>query len=283
MARILSRLAPLFVLVLAIGFAPALQPARADIVVPELPRTDDGTIDPNAPAPVTPAPVSPEPTAPEAATPAPPPPPNANPPTPPNAPGQETEKAVWYVSPSGVALGPFAVSKLVQMATDKEIIRTTPVWKEGMAEWALLEDMPELAQVAAAVPKGDKGTPPPPQNTQAMLDKKMKDFLVGTWRYEGMVNSQGYSYYMVVEATYRPDGTYAGSLTMQLPPQGGYQAPPYVSPLSGNYEIVAIDESNFVLTLFDRNNDTSKSSLRIVDRNTLENGNDPNKRSYRIR
>jgi len=209
----------------------------------------------------------------------PPPPPNA--PKGDQAPGVE-EVAEWYVSPIGKALGPFTISELRKLYAEREIDGKTPVWRDGMADWVLLKDVPELQPVIAAGPKQDGPVPPPAKKTQDLLDQAMFDYLVGTWRFEGNIDQGGYRYYLVVEITYRRDGSYAGREMFQLPSQGG-QIPPFINERLGTFEVTAIDERNFVLTIHERNGQSLKSSLYIVDQTTLENSVDRSKRSYRIR
>ena len=208
------------------------------------------------------------------------------PPPPPNAPKvtepDPNEIAEWFVSPAGKALGPHTIGELTRMAAERKIDAKTPVWKEGMTDWVLLRDVPELQPVVAAAPKSDEPNPPPPLNTQELLDKAMLDYLVGTWRFEGNIDQGGYRYYLVVEITYRRDGSYAGREMFQLPSQGG-QVPPFINERLGTFEVTAIDERNFVLTIHERNGQSLKSSLYIVDQTTLENSVDRSKRSYRIR
>ena len=46
---------------------------------------------------------------------------------------------------------------------------------------------------------------------------------------------------------------------------------------------ISIDETDFVLTIHERNGESVKSSLSIVNQTTVENSVDRSKRSYRIR
>jgi len=211
----------------------------------------------------------------------------ATPPPPPNAPKdtqtpEVQQVAEWYVSPLGKALGPYTIDELIKLFVERTIDSKTPVWRDGMSDWVLLRDVPELQPVIAAGPKEDGPVPPPAKNTQDLLDQSMFDYLVGTWRFEGYIDQGGYRYYVVAEITYRSDGTYAGTEQIQLPSQNG-PMPPYIHARIGSFEVTAIDENNFVLTTHERNGSSSKTSLRIIDRTTLEDAVDRRKRSHRVR
>lgn len=212
----------------------------------------------------------------------------ATPPPPPNAPKdtqtpEVQQVAEWYVSPLGKALGPFTLDELVALFVERQIDGKTPVWRDGMADWVLLNDVAELQPAIASVaPKKDGPVPPPSKTSQELLDKAVFDYLIGTWRFEGYIDQGGYRYYLVVELTYRTDGTYAGTEMIQLPSQGGPVAP-FINARLGTFEVTAIDETDFVLTIHERNGESVKSSLSIVNQTTVENSVDRSKRSYRIR
>lgn len=203
-----------------------------------------------------------------AANPPPPPPPEEEEAVEPQPPAEE---AIWYVSPKGQALGPYGVGELVEMAARGEIDGGTAVWKEGMADWARLRDVPELAPVAAAVPDKKTKPPPKPPSEQELLDKEHSAYMVGTWFFEGPVEVGGAVYLMTVELTYRADGTFAGRQAVRVPLDGGGYAPPYVGARVGTYRIDGIDQSNFVMTATDRGKEPSRVAFEVIDQNTLRN------------
>ena len=147
----------------------------------------------------------------------------ANPPPPPppeeetEGPRQPAEEAIWYISPGGQALGPYGVGELVEMAARGEVDGGTAVWTEGMADWARLRDVPELAAVVAAVSDKKTKAPPKPPSEQELLDKEFSAYMVGTWYFEGPVEVGGAVYHMTVELTYRADGSFAGRQSVRVP------------------------------------------------------------------
>lgn len=63
----------------------------------------------------------------------------------------------YHVSVNGMQMGPFNMQQLQQMAQSGQLTPQTYVWKQGMANWDFVCNVPELASLFA-VP----GTPPPP-------------------------------------------------------------------------------------------------------------------------
>jgi len=241
-----------------------------------------GWLSAGAAAQTTPAPQMPVPVpapAPSAQPPAPP----APPPLPVPAPApQPAETPEWFYGANGQALGPFTVSHLRDLATRNEISLDTPVWKQGMAGWVRLGDVPELSSVVAAMPVKPENQPPPPPDSQTMLNESARKFLIGTWRFDGPVTQAGVTAFVKVEITYRPDGSYAGVQSVQLPTMGGIQPAPQVSSRSGRFTVTAIDAQQFVLNMQEYGSGPIQVSLKILDQNTVEDTANLN-RSFRIR
>ena len=63
----------------------------------------------------------------------------------------------YHVSVNGMQMGPFNMQQLQQMAQSGQLTPQTYVWKQGMANWDFVCNVPELASLFAA-----PGTPPPP-------------------------------------------------------------------------------------------------------------------------
>lgn len=63
----------------------------------------------------------------------------------------------YHISVNGSQLGPFNKQQLQQMAQNGQLTPQTYVWKQGMANWDFVCNVPELASLFAA-----PGTPPPP-------------------------------------------------------------------------------------------------------------------------
>ena len=62
----------------------------------------------------------------------------------------------FHVYVNNQQLGPYPIASLQQMAQAKQITAETLVWKQGMAGWLAAGEVPEMANLFAAVP------PPPP-------------------------------------------------------------------------------------------------------------------------
>jgi hypothetical protein len=63
----------------------------------------------------------------------------------------------YHVSVNGMQMGPFNMQQLQQMAQSGQLTPQTYVWKQGMANWDFVCNVPELASLFTA-----PGTPPPP-------------------------------------------------------------------------------------------------------------------------
>lgn len=68
--------------------------------------------------------------------------------------------AEWHVSNNGQQAGPYTVDQLRQLIASGNMIRTTYVWKAGMAGWEQAANVQEVAILFGAVPP-----PPPPAQT----------------------------------------------------------------------------------------------------------------------
>lgn len=57
-----------------------------------------------------------------------------------------------FVALEGRAAGPFSPSELTRLISEKQLTRETYVWKPGMTDWTLAENMPEVIRLAALTP-----------------------------------------------------------------------------------------------------------------------------------
>ncbi|MEP2774874.1 MAG: GYF domain-containing protein [Luteolibacter sp.] len=64
----------------------------------------------------------------------------------------------WYYSKNGMQLGPVAEEELLAKSKSGEVAATDLIWKEGMADWTPLGQVPEF-QLSASTPAAM--TPPP--------------------------------------------------------------------------------------------------------------------------
>ena len=61
----------------------------------------------------------------------------------------------WMVAVNGQQSGPFTIQQMQQLAQQGQINPQTYVWRQGMAGWEFISNVPELASLFAAP------TPPP--------------------------------------------------------------------------------------------------------------------------
>jgi len=64
----------------------------------------------------------------------------------------------YNVSVNGQSTGPFGFAQLQEMARNGQLVATTYVWKPGMENWNMAGNLPDLAEILAAV----QPPPPPP-------------------------------------------------------------------------------------------------------------------------
>ena len=74
--------------------------------------------------------------------------------------GESPVQEKWHYIENGQAVGPVSTTELLQCLSLGKIDRNCLVWREGMADWARLSDIPELAQ-AAPMPQGTQPTNAP--------------------------------------------------------------------------------------------------------------------------
>ncbi len=131
---------------------------------------------------------------------------------------------------------------------------------------------------AQIVPGGGGGGPvpaPPPTGggikpgvpvdggkVETDLDKEFKAFLVGRWRVPLQAPSGWTS---ISDVTYSPDGTFSGAV-VNTSPYGTAS-----TPVRGTWKLIAVDQSNFNLTLSYKTpiNPDASDLLTMIDQNTL--------------
>ncbi|MBI1944409.1 MAG: zinc-ribbon domain-containing protein [Deltaproteobacteria bacterium] len=72
----------------------------------------------------------------------------------------------WYVAIKGKQHGPAKKDDVARLLREGSITERTYVWNEGMAAWARLRDVPELAMYIGAAPPAARPPPPPPDEGQ---------------------------------------------------------------------------------------------------------------------
>jgi len=137
---------------------------------------------------------------------------------------------VWWVSPAGIALGPYSVAELLALAGEGALALDTPVWREGMAEWQLLGDSVELASVKQALSEA----------AAQDADEAARLYLLGTWVSEGGVYQDGVRIFVTARYDYRANGSFV-AVESALP--SGVGAQTNVEVIKGNWGVKVAGES----------------------------------------
>lgn len=89
-------------------------------------------------------------------------------PTPPPMPGGAPQPQ-WMLAVNGQQSGPYTPAQLQQLAQNGQFTSQTYVWRQGMANWDMAGNVPELAQLFAPVPPpAPAGVPPMPGGVPPM-------------------------------------------------------------------------------------------------------------------
>jgi hypothetical protein len=78
---------------------------------------------------------------------------------------QPTPKFQYYAQINGAQRGPVTFDQIRQAIKAGSVIASTPVWREGLAEWGSAEQLEELSHLfapAGPTPFGGGGPPPGP-------------------------------------------------------------------------------------------------------------------------
>ncbi len=67
------------------------------------------------------------------------------------------DQPLFYAALDGKSVGPLATSELSRLIAEKRVTKETYVWKPGMPDWQLAENVPEVLKLVAL-------TPPPVPN-----------------------------------------------------------------------------------------------------------------------
>jgi hypothetical protein len=58
----------------------------------------------------------------------------------------------YFVIIDGKQAGPFSEEEMARLMAEKRVVRETYVWRKGLSEWRLAENMPDLMRLVALVP-----------------------------------------------------------------------------------------------------------------------------------
>jgi hypothetical protein len=61
-------------------------------------------------------------------------------------------ETVYYAVINGKQAGPYSLTELSRLIKDKIILKETYIWKPGMAQWDLVENVDELLRLVAVTP-----------------------------------------------------------------------------------------------------------------------------------
>ncbi|SHK66745.1 DUF4339 domain-containing protein [Hespellia stercorisuis] len=61
-------------------------------------------------------------------------------------------ETVYYAVMNDTQMGPYSITELSRLITDKKIVKETYVWKPGMKQWDLVENIPEVLRLIALTP-----------------------------------------------------------------------------------------------------------------------------------
>ncbi|OUO20507.1 DUF4339 domain-containing protein [Collinsella sp. An307] len=62
------------------------------------------------------------------------------------------DQPLFYVVLDGKSVGPLATSELSRFIAEKRVTKETYVWKPGMQNWQLAENVPEVLRLVAMTP-----------------------------------------------------------------------------------------------------------------------------------
>ena len=72
-------------------------------------------------------------------------------------PNQNAEN-IYFAVLEGKSAGPFSLTELARLISEKKIVKETYIWKPGMTKWDLAENISEVLKLVALTP------PPVPSN-----------------------------------------------------------------------------------------------------------------------
>jgi hypothetical protein len=67
---------------------------------------------------------------------------------------------IYYVVIDNSVAGPFSITEISRLISEKRIVKETYIWKAGMKDWTLVENVPEILKYIALNP------PPIPQDKE---------------------------------------------------------------------------------------------------------------------
>lgn len=165
----------------------------------------------------------------------------------------KAEAPRFFIIEKGASVGPMSLEQVRQAVRAGKITRKTGVWKAGTPKaWADAEKLPELAALFPPAP--------PPRD----LSREYRSFLApGVWAVQ--VNNPALNSATRTVLRYSEDGRFVGTISTSL--TSGPQMPPYITAVSGTWEVQGIDDHRFSLTLNPEQGQPNTAKLSVIDRN----------------
>lgn len=133
--------------------------------------------------------------------------------------GAGSEAAVWWLARRGAVLGPYSAADLDELAHTDGLTARSFLWRDGMAGWARLEEVDELATILRIV--------------------EIATLLRGSWEIKGPIavgTGEGVeTLHVTLRLNFRRDGGFAWSDTAYRPANGQtgssfHSGPYYIEP-----------------------------------------------------
>lgn len=64
----------------------------------------------------------------------------------------QNPESVYYAVLDGKSAGPFSLTELARLISEKKVVKETYIWKPGMAKWDLAENISEVLRLVALTP-----------------------------------------------------------------------------------------------------------------------------------
>lgn len=60
--------------------------------------------------------------------------------------------SIYYAVLDGKSAGPFSLTELTRLISEKKVVKETYIWKPGMQKWELAENISEVLKLVALTP-----------------------------------------------------------------------------------------------------------------------------------
>lgn len=69
-----------------------------------------------------------------------------------DSPAQIAGETIYFAELDGKPAGPFSITEMSRLISEKRVVRETYVWKPGMPEWVHVENVSEILKLVALTP-----------------------------------------------------------------------------------------------------------------------------------